>query len=180
MPEPNRPVTRQVFCACLKSFAHGSNDVANAIGPFAAVLMFYTIDPSADDTDAKPTVPIWVLFGGGVGIVLGLATWGHKVMKTIGSDLTNLEGAYSRGFSVELGSALSVIIFSELSVPISSTHCQVGSVLGVGTMGKRLGVGGNATGAELGTGGGRTVILPRPFLLIRNSRIPSGQLELHS
>lgn len=115
----------QVLTACLKSFAHGANDTANAAGPFAAVQAVYRTG-GCDSV----TTPFWVLLAMAAGIVLGLATLGYKVMETIGTSLTDIN--YSKGFAVELGSTLSVVMASMMGAPISSTHCQIGSVVCVG------------------------------------------------
>lgn len=116
----------QIMTACFGSFAHGANDVANAIGPFAAVISVYTTGQISSDAP----IPWWVLAGGGVGIVIGLATWGHRVMATIGSDLCTVTP--SRGFNIELASAITVVTGSKLGLPLSTTHCKVGGVVGVG------------------------------------------------
>jgi len=117
----------QVMTASFESFAHGANDTANAIGPFAAVYFLYTTGgPSTGQL-----TPWWILAAGGAGIVLGLATFGRQVMKTIGVKLTHVN--YTRGFSIELSSALCVVLASRLGFPISTTHCKVGSVVAVGT-----------------------------------------------
>ena len=115
-----------VFTACSMAFAHGSNDVANGIGPLAAVV---SIVPSGEILQ-KSDVPIWILFVGGGGIVLGLATMGYRVMRTIGTRITELTP--SRGFCAELAAAGTVVVASRLGLPVSTTHIIVGSVLGVG------------------------------------------------
>ena len=165
----------QILTACLKSFAHGANDVSNAAGPFAAVAVLHR--QGLDSACGHLGTPLWVLAWCGLGLVAvcpagataaaqgraapadgghaaqGLSLLGHKVrlcpaacrlaaawaqqlksalqvMKTIGSGLTAIN--YSRGFSIELGSTLSVVLASVAGMPISSTHCQVGSVIAVG------------------------------------------------
>jgi len=115
-----------VFTACSMAFAHGSNDVANAIGPVAAV--FGVVQSGA--VAAKSEVPNWVLLVGATGIVVGLATFGYKVMGTIGKRITELTP--SRGFAAELGAAGTVVIASLCGLPISTTHTLVGAVIGVG------------------------------------------------
>ncbi len=116
----------QVLSACFVAFAHGANDVANAIGPVAAVL-----DTIKNGTIAKTSpIPIWLLMLGGLGIVLGLATWGWRVIETVGKKITELTP--TRGFSAEFGAATTILIASKLGLPISTTHCLVGAVLGVG------------------------------------------------
>jgi PiT family inorganic phosphate transporter len=115
-----------VFTACAMAFAHGSNDVANAVGPMAAAIA--TIKSGA--ITAKSTMPSWILLAGGIGIVVGLATFGYKVMATIGKKITELTP--SRGFAAELGASCTVVLASGIGLPISTTHTLVGAVLGVG------------------------------------------------
>jgi PiT family inorganic phosphate transporter len=115
-----------IFTACAMAFAHGSNDVANAVGPLAAVVS--TIKSGA--ITAKSMMPSWILLLGGLGIVAGLATYGYKVMATIGRKITELTP--SRGFAAELGAAATVVLASGTGLPISTTHTLVGAVLGVG------------------------------------------------
>ena len=116
-----------IFTACSMAFAHGSNDVANAVGPLAAVVSIVT---SEGNIAAKAAMPPWILLLGGGGIVVGLATYGFKVMGTIGRKITELTP--SRGFAAELGAAGTVVIASGTGLPISTTHTLVGAVLGVG------------------------------------------------
>ena len=116
----------QIITACFSAFAHGSNDVANAIAPLATIYHIYQYSSIAN----KQNVPIWILVIGGVGIVIGLATWGYKIIDRIGRELTKITP--SRGFIIELSAALTVIIASRAEIPVSTTHCQVGSVLGCG------------------------------------------------
>lgn len=115
-----------IFTACSMAFAHGSNDVANAVGPMAAVISVV----KSGAVGAKATVEPWILLLGGVGIVIGLATYGYKVMATIGKKITELTP--SRGFAAEMSAAATVVIASGLGLPISTTHTLVGAVLGVG------------------------------------------------
>jgi len=115
-----------VVTACGMAFAHGSNDVANAIGPLAAVI---SIAQNGVIT-AKSTLPIWVLMLGGGGIVIGLATYGRHVIATVGKKITQLTP--SRGFAAELAAATTIVIASGTGMPISTTHTLVGAVLGVG------------------------------------------------
>lgn len=114
----------QIFSACIMAFAHGSNDVANAIGPMTGSIriLFQHQYPAH--------VPNWALALGGLGIVVGLATWGWRVILTIGKKITELTP--TRGFSAELSAALVVLIASRFGLPISATHTLVGAVLGVG------------------------------------------------
>ncbi|OIQ00481.1 MAG: phosphate permease [Zetaproteobacteria bacterium CG2_30_46_52] len=116
-----------IFTAMAMAFAHGSNDVANAIGPVAAIV---GIVQNAGEIASKSATPIWVLFLGGSGIILGLVTYGHKVIATVGSGITELTP--SRGFAATLGAATTVVLASGTGLPISTTHTLVGAVLGVG------------------------------------------------
>ncbi|MCV6621964.1 MAG: inorganic phosphate transporter [Cellvibrionaceae bacterium] len=115
-----------VFTACAMAFAHGSNDVANAVGPLAAVVNVI----ESGGVAAKSMMPSWILLLGGVGIVLGLATYGFKVIATVGKKITELTP--SRGFAAELGAAGTVVLASGTGLPISTTHTLVGAILGVG------------------------------------------------
>jgi len=115
-----------VVTACSMAFAHGSNDVANAIGPLAAVISV----AQTGIVGAQSALPIWVLFIGGVGIVIGLATFGVHVISTVGKKITQLTP--SRGFAAELAAATTIVIASGTGIPISTTHTLVGAVLGVG------------------------------------------------
>jgi len=116
-----------MFTACAMAFAHGSNDVANAVGPLAAVV---GIVESGGEVSQKTSMPPWILLLGGAGIVVGLITYGHKVIATIGTSITELTP--SRGFSATLAAAATVVIASGTGLPISTTHTLVGGVLGVG------------------------------------------------
>jgi len=116
-----------IFTACSMAFAHGSNDVANAIGPLAAVVQ--TIK-SGGTIAAKSGLPSWILLIGSIGIVIGLATFGWRVIQTVGKKITELTP--SRGFAAELGAAGTVVLASGTGLPISTTHTLVGAVLGVG------------------------------------------------
>ena len=116
-----------LFTACSMAFAHGSNDVANGIGPMAAVI---SIVGSGGEVLQKSALPLWILLLGGCGIVLGLITMGYKVMQTIGKKITELTP--SRGFCAELAAAITVVIASRTGMPVSTTHVLVGAVLGVG------------------------------------------------
>jgi PiT family inorganic phosphate transporter len=116
----------QVVTAATVAFAHGANDVANAVGPMAAVIGTVRSGAVAQKVD----VPIWILLLGGAGIVVGLATYGYKVMATIGQKITEITP--SRGFAAEFGAAITILLGSKLGLPLSTTHTLVGSVLGVG------------------------------------------------
>ncbi|MCP4187941.1 MAG: inorganic phosphate transporter [Gammaproteobacteria bacterium] len=115
-----------VVTSCAIAFAHGSNDVANAVGPMAAVISI----ANEGVVTQKSTMPIWILFVGGIGIVLGLAMYGRKVIATIGNNITELTP--SRGFACLLAASTTVVIASGTGLPISTTHTLVGAVLGVG------------------------------------------------
>ncbi|AFV24217.1 phosphate transporter [Methanolobus psychrophilus R15] len=121
----NKFVFLQVATACFIAFAHGSNDVANAVGPLYAAL--HALDM------AGVAVPLWVMIMGGLGMVFGLATWGYRVIETIGTKITELTP--TRGFSAEFATASVVVMHSYISLPISTTHTLVGSVIGVGLAG---------------------------------------------
>jgi len=116
----------QILSAGFVAFAHGANDVANAIGPLAAVINIVKTGTVA----MKSAVPAWVLALGGVGIVVGLATWGWRVIETVGKRITDLTP--TRGFSAEFSAAITIVLASKLGIPISTTHTLVGAVLGVG------------------------------------------------
>tara|TARA_Y100000588_G_scaffold125257_1_gene137177 strand:+ start:939 stop:2192 length:1254 start_codon:yes stop_codon:yes gene_type:complete len=119
-------VVLQILTACAIAFAHGSNDVANSIGPLAAISHAV----QGMDLGSKAPVEPWMLAIGGIGIVIGLATWGYRVMETIGKKITELTP--SRGFAAELAAATTIVLASRLGIPISTTHTLVGAVLGVG------------------------------------------------
>ncbi len=115
-----------VVTACAIAFAHGSNDVANAVGPMAAVISI----ANEGVVTQKSAMPVWILLVGGVGIVLGLAMYGKKVIATVGNNITELTP--SRGFACLLAASTTVVIASGTGLPISTTHTLVGAVLGVG------------------------------------------------
>ena len=115
-----------IFAAALLSFAHGANDVANAVGPLAAVndaLIHLAISK-------KASIPLWVMITGGVGISIGLALFGPRLIRTVGSEITELD--QMRAFSIMMAAAITVVIASQLGLPVSSTHIAVGAVFGVG------------------------------------------------
>jgi PiT family inorganic phosphate transporter len=115
-----------VFTACGMAFAHGSNDVANAVGPVAAIVSIVKTGMVAQES----ALATWILLLGAIGIVMGLATYGWRVIRTVGKNITELTP--SRGFAAELAAASTVVIASGTGLPISTTHTLVGAVLGVG------------------------------------------------
>ena len=115
----------QIFTSICTSFAHGANDVSNAVGPLAAIWYIYQNDAVSSEID----VPIWILCLGGAGIVVGLSTYGIKIMEVLGKKITYISPA--RGFSAELATALTVSFASKYGIPISSTQCITGGVIGI-------------------------------------------------
>ena len=115
-----------IFAAALLSFAHGANDVANAVGPLAAVYDALT----THGVSAKAAIPLWVMVVGGVGISVGLALFGPRLIRTVGSEITELD--QMRAFSIMMAAAITVVIASQLGLPVSSTHIAVGAIFGVG------------------------------------------------
>ena len=124
MEELSKPL--QILSASYLALAHGANDVANSVGPIAAILAVM----ETQKVTMQVSVPIWVLALGGVGLVVGISTWGYRVMETIGKKIT--EVTPTRGFAAEFGAATAVIVCSRLGMPVSTTHAAVGSVIGVG------------------------------------------------
>ncbi|KAF6084887.1 solute carrier family 20 member 2 [Phyllostomus discolor] len=124
----------QVLTACFGSFAHGGNDVSNAIGPLVALWLIYEQGAVLQEA----STPVWLLFYGGVGICTGLWVWGRRVIQTMGKDLTPITP--SSGFTIELASAFTVVIASNVGLPVSTTHCKVGSVVAVGWIRSRKAV----------------------------------------
>lgn len=116
----------QIVTAIFDSFAHGANDVANSIAPFAGCYAVY----QTGGIPSKSNVPVWILAMGGGGIVIGLTLYGYRIIQALGMSLTKITP--SRGFTIELGTALTVVVFSLIGVPISTTQCQVGSTTAVG------------------------------------------------
>ncbi|WVQ77829.1 hypothetical protein IAR50_007522 [Cryptococcus sp. DSM 104548] len=117
----------QVMTACTNSFAHGSNDLANAVGPFAAI---YYVWSEGVVTPAETETPVWIFVAGGLMLVLGLATFGYNIMAVLGNRLTM--HSPSRGFSMELGSSITVLLASQYGIPVSTTMCITGATAGVG------------------------------------------------
>ena len=120
-------VPMMLFTACGMAFAHGSNDVANGVGPMAAVV---GLVQSGGEVAQKSELPLWILVLGGFGIVVGLATYGYKVMRTIGTKITELTP--TRGFCATMAAATTVVLASRTGMPVSTTHIAVGGVVGVG------------------------------------------------
>jgi len=116
----------QILSACYESFAHGANDVANAAGPIAAIVM---IMDTQKITSHVP-IPLWILIFVGIGLVTGISTWGYRVMETIGKKITEITA--TRGFAAEFGAATVILFCSRLGIPVSTTHASVGTVVGVG------------------------------------------------
>jgi PiT family inorganic phosphate transporter len=115
-----------IFAAALLSFAHGANDVANAVGPLAAINDAILHGGVA----AKAAIPLWVMLVGAIGIAIGLALYGPKLIRTVGSEITELD--QTRAFSIAMAAAITVIVATQLGLPVSSTHIAVGAVFGVG------------------------------------------------
>jgi len=116
----------QIITSCYVAFSHGANDVANAIGPVAAIV------PLASSGEMSPAaqIPLYLLALGGIGITVGCLTWGRRVMRTVGGRITSLTN--TRGFSVDFGAATTVLVASKLGLPVSTSHTVVGAVIGVG------------------------------------------------
>ncbi|KAM4687675.1 LOW QUALITY PROTEIN: sodium-dependent phosphate transporter 2-like [Discoglossus pictus] len=123
-----------ILTACFGSFAHGGNDVSNAIGPLVALWLIY----QQGGVMQEAATPVWLLLYGGVGICAGLWVWGRRVIQTMGKDLTPITP--SSGFTIELASAFTVVVASNIGLPISTTHCKVGSVVSVGWIRSRKAV----------------------------------------
>ncbi|HEX67950.1 MAG TPA: inorganic phosphate transporter [bacterium] len=116
----------QIFTSCYMALSHGANDVANAIGPVASIYSILKFGISG----AQVPVPVWLLAVGGVGIALGISTWGYRVMQTIGYRITRL--SHTRGFTIDFSAATSILLASKLGMPVSTTHAVVGAVAGIG------------------------------------------------
>jgi len=121
-----------IFAAALLSFAHGANDVANAVGPLAGIAD--AVQTSMITT--KASIPLWVMLVGAVGIALGLALYGPKLIRTVGSEITELDQV--RAYSIAMAAALTVIVASQFGLPVSSTHIAIGGVFGVGFLREAL------------------------------------------
>ncbi|CAK00447.1 inorganic phosphate transporter [Helicobacter acinonychis] len=124
-----------IFAAALLSFAHGANDVANAIGPLAAISQTLG-EASGSVKNALSSVPLWIMIIGGAGIALGLSLYGPKLIKTVGSEITELDKM--QAFCIALSAVITVLLASQLGLPVSSTHIVVGAVFGVGFLRERL------------------------------------------
>ncbi len=116
----------QVLAASFKSFSHGANDVANAIGPVAAIVVVL----QTSQVTQGVSIPIWLLLSGGIGIAIGAYFWGRGVMETVGEKITVITP--TRGFSAEFGTAVTVLLCSKLGMPVSTTHVAIGNIIGVG------------------------------------------------
>lgn len=116
----------QVISASFQAFSHGANDVANAVGPVAAIVAVI----HTHSVEMAVSVPIWLLLIGGAGLAFGIYTWGYRVMDTVGKKITSITP--TRGFSAEFGTATTVLLCSRLGMPVSTTHVAVGNIIGVG------------------------------------------------
>ena len=116
----------QVLSASFQAFSHGANDVANAIGPVAAIVAVV----QTQKVEMQVAIPLWLLLIGGIGLAFGVYTWGYRVMETVGKKITSITP--TRGFSAEFGTATTVLLCSRLGMPVSTTHVAVGNIIGVG------------------------------------------------
>ena len=121
----------QIFTAICDSFSHGANDVANAIGPFAAIFLIWSNGEIRKKAEMEGNA-YWILGLGGLGIVIGLISYGYKIIRAIGIKICKITP--SRGFAIELGTSTVVIIGSRLGIPLSTTHCQIGGTMGVASL----------------------------------------------
>jgi len=124
----------QILTSCFVAFSHGANDVANAIGPLATIFEVQ----GRSEIPAEVSVPLYLLLLGGIGIMVGIMTWGYRVIKTIAFRITDLTN--TRGFSVDFGVATTVLMASKMGLPVSTTHTAIGAVVGVGLAGGLAGV----------------------------------------
>jgi len=115
-----------IITSCSVAFAHGANDVANSVGPLAAVVEVIR----TGTVQMKVGVPMWILFLGGSGIVIGLATYGYRVMRTVGSDITEITP--SRGVAADIAATATVLVCTRMKLPVSTTHTLVGAIIGIG------------------------------------------------
>ena len=115
-----------IISSCAVAFAHGANDVANAVGPFAAIVHIL----QNGTIEMKVAVPLSILMLGGAGIVIGLGTYGHRVMTTVGTKITEITP--SRGVAADIAASATVLVCTRLSLPVSTTHTLVGSIMGIG------------------------------------------------
>ena len=122
----------QIFTAVCDAFSHGANDVANAIGPFAAIYVIYLSNGDMEKKMSMGEHAYWILGLGGIGIATGLFVYGKKITYAIGEKLIKITP--SRGVAIELSSALVIISGSRLKIPLSTTHCQVGATIGTGLL----------------------------------------------
>lgn len=136
----------QVFTAICDSFSHGANDVANAMGPFSGIYLVYTSGEVSKEGDLGNDA-FWILALGGLGIVAGLALYGYKIIAAIGVKIAKITP--SRGFAIELGSAIMIIIGTRLEIPLSTTHCQVGATTGVALLEGTGGINGTVLGKTI-------------------------------
>lgn len=136
----------QILTACFASFAHGTNDVSNAVAPLIPIWNIY----ATGHEDITQQTPIWILAFGGIGICTGLWAWGRAVMSTVGTGLTQLTP--SKGFAIELGAAVSVLCATKMGLPISTTHCKVGSVVIVGLVSSKFCSNDGASGSDVEKG----------------------------
>ena len=124
----------QILTSCYVAFSAGANDVANAIGPLATIFEVQ----GRSEIPAEVSVPLYLLALGGIGIMVGIMTWGYRVIKTVAFKITDLTN--TRGFSVDFGVATTVLMASKMGLPVSTTHTAIGAVVGVGLAGGLAGV----------------------------------------
>jgi len=128
-PEANKLFSfLQILSACFGGFAHGGNDVSNSVAPIVGIWLIYWTGTANSEADS----PMWLMAFGAAGMCIGLWVLGHRVIYTVGEGLTSLNP--SSGFAIELGSAFTVLVCSKIGLPVSTTHCKIGSVVCVGFM----------------------------------------------